>query len=80
MFTHKKLEELALMYRVFKRVDNTLKFILNKMQPYIIKRGEEIVNDQALLKDPVEFTQKLLELKKEMDNMVEKSFLNDIKF
>jgi hypothetical protein len=72
MFTHKKLEELALMYRVFKRVD--------KMQPYIIKRGEEIVNDQALLKDPVEFTQKLLELKKEMDNMVEKSFLNDIKF
>jgi cullin 3 len=56
MFTHKKLEELALMYRIYKRVDSTLKYILNKMQPYIIKRGEEVINDQALLKDPVDFT------------------------
>ena len=39
-----------------------------------MKRGESIVTDQALQKDPVEFTAKLLELKKEMDEMVEKSF------
>ena len=33
MFTHKKLDELALMYRIYKRVESTLKFIINKMHP-----------------------------------------------
>jgi hypothetical protein len=80
MFTQKKLDELALMYRVFKRVESTLNFIINIMQQYITKRGEEIVSNQELLKDRVGFTQKLLELKKEIDKMVEKSFHNDIKF
>jgi hypothetical protein len=28
MFQHTKLEELALMYRIFKRVESTLKFII----------------------------------------------------
>ena len=80
MFQHKKLEELALMYRIFKRVEGTLKFIIAKMGPYIESRGEKIISDESLLKDPIEFTKKLLELKSEMDEMVEKSFLNDIRF
>ena len=50
------------------------------MAPYIEGRGEKIVTDEALLKDPIEFTAKLLALKREMDEMVEKSFLNDIRF
>jgi endo-1,4-beta-D-glucanase Y len=50
------------------------------MQPYIEARGEKIVTDEALLKDPVEFTAKLLSFKAEIDVMVEKSFDNDIKF
>ena len=36
--------------------------------------------DEALLKDAVEFTSKLLAFKSEMDTMVERAFLNDIKF
>ena len=68
------------MYRVLKRVDTTLKYIIQKMQPYIELRGEKIVKDEALLKDPVEFTSKLLAFKKEIDDLVEKSFQNDIKF
>ncbi len=74
MFLHSKLDELALMYRIFKRVESTLKFIIQKMNPYIESRGNKIIEDEALLKDPIEFTKKLLELKKEMDEMVEKSF------
>ena len=74
MFQHKKLEELALLFRVFKRVESTLKYIIQKMAPYIEGRGEKIVQDEALLKDPIEFTTKLLSLKKEMDEMVEHSF------
>lgn len=80
MFTHKKLEELALMFRLFKRVESTLKYIISKMAPYIEERGKKVVNDPELLKDPIEFSKKLLELKSEMDEMVEKSFLNDMKF
>jgi len=44
------------------------------MAPYIEGRGEKIVMDEALLKDPIEFTKQLLNLKAEMDEMVEKSF------
>lgn len=80
MFQHSKLDELGLMFRVFKRVDTTLKYIIQKMSPYIEDRGKKIVEDEALLKDPIEFTKKLLELKSEMDKMVETSFLNDIRF
>lgn len=58
------------MYRVFKRDESTLKYILAKMGPYIIARGKKIVEDEALLKDAIEFTKKLLELKAEMDEMV----------
>jgi hypothetical protein len=50
------------------------------MNPYIVERGEKIVQDDGLLKEPVEFTKKLLELKAEMDFMVEKAFNNDMKF
>lgn len=50
------------------------------MQPYIEGRGDKIILDQNLLKDPIEFTKQLLELKAEMDEMVIKSFDNDTKF
>lgn len=80
MFTHSRLEELAIMYKVFKRDEDSLKHIINLMNPYIVERGEKIVQDDGLLKEPVEFTKKLLELKAEMDFMVEKAFNNDMKF
>ena len=80
MFQHSKLDELASMFRLFKRVETTLKNIIQKMSPYIEDRGKKIVENEALLKDPIEFTKKLLELKAEMDKMVEFSFQNDIRF
>jgi hypothetical protein len=46
MFQHKRLDELALMFRIFKRVENTLKFIIQKMNPYIEGRGEKIIGDE----------------------------------
>lgn len=47
---------------------------MQKMNPYIEERGGKIINDDTLLKDPIEFTRKLLDLKQEMDEMLEKSF------
>ena len=46
------------------------------MNPYIESRGDAVVKDENLLKDPVEFTSKLLALKKEMDDMLVMSFDN----
>jgi len=63
MFQHKKLDELALMFRMFKREEETLKFIIKKMGPYIESRGEKIVTNDVFLKDPIEFTKNLLALK-----------------
>lgn len=80
MFKHQKFAELALMYRVFKRVETTLLFVIEKMQNYIEDCGQKIVKDDALVKNPIEFTSKLLTFKKEIDDLIEKSFKNDIIF
>lgn len=80
MFTHSRLDELALMYKIFKRDPNTLPFVIRKMIPYIESRGEKIVKDEALLNNPDQFTEKLLALKAEIDKMIEESFKNDMKF
>lgn len=80
MFTHNRLEELGLMYKIFKRDQQTLTLIIKKMIPYIEMRGEKIVKDEVYLTDPIEYTKKLLELKAEMDKMLDESFKNDMKF
>ena len=80
MFQHARLEELQLMYDIFKRDPNTLALIIQKMNPYIETRGQAIVKDENLLKDPIEFTTKLLALKLEMDEMLKKSFDNSMQF
>lgn len=80
MFEHKQLDNLAMIYDIFKRDEKTLDLVIERMSPYIEKRGQKIVTDETLLKDPQQFTQKLLDLKAEMDSMLEKSFGNDMKF
>lgn len=40
MFTHAKLNELGMMYACFKRDEGSLRHIINKMNPYIVARGE----------------------------------------
>lgn len=80
MFQHSRLEELALMYKIFKRDQQTLTLVIKKMIPYIEGRGEKIVKDEVLLANPLDFTKKLLELKAEMDRMLDESFKNDMKF
>jgi hypothetical protein len=68
------------MYRVFKREEESLKHIINIMNPYITARGKAIITDPKLLEEPLEFTKKLLDLKAEIDNLIEVPFNNDMKF
>ena len=80
MFEKTLWEELKLMYKILHKGTDTLKLIIQRMNPYIEKRGEAIVRDENLLKDPIVFTQKLLDLKSEMDNMLKTSFDNSMQF
>jgi len=70
MLKNNKFEELKDMYLLFSKVDTTLKFMLEEMSPYIEERGKSIVENEEFKKDPVKFTLALLELKKEIDTMV----------
>jgi hypothetical protein len=45
MFNEKKTDQLTMMYKVFSRVDSTLKFIIAKMNDYIMKEGKKIVEN-----------------------------------
>ena len=50
------------------------------MWPYIKERGDSVVQSQEYLKDPLLFTQKLLELHLEIAEMLQHSFQNNILF
>jgi len=80
MLKNNKYDELTDMYKLFSKVESTLKHILNEMGPYIEDRGRSLINDEELRKDPTKFTNQLLKLKKEMDDMVNQCFSNDAKF
>ena len=76
MLTQKNLEELKLLFEIFKRDPSTTSLIVEKMNPYILDLGEKIVMDEANIKDPIQFTEKLLAFKAEIDNLVSYSFEN----
>jgi hypothetical protein len=80
MFNEQKIEQLTMMYTIYSRVEKTLKFIINKMNPYIMQEGSKIVNNDDNRKDPLKFTTKLLEFKASMDVLIEVAFNNDMKF
>ena len=80
MFEQKSTEQLATMYSVFSRKEETLAHIINIMQPYIEARGDGIVSNEENLENPLKFTSALLTFKMEIDKMIEVCFLNDMKF
>ena len=68
------------MYKILCRGTDTLRHIVEKMNPYIEERGDVIVCDKKLLKDPIAFSKALLVFKAEMDLVVDKSFDNHMLF
>lgn len=50
------------------------------MNPYILDRGQKIVMEENNVKDPHLFTEKLLEFKAEIDELVNFSFANQMMF
>jgi hypothetical protein len=80
MFKDKRVDELKKLYQLLCKRASTLPCIFDKLKPYIENRGKTIVDDKEVLKDPNLFITKLIELKKEMDVLVEEAFLNHPSF
>ena len=80
MFNEGKLDQLKEMFGVFLRREETLRFIIAKMNPYIMQEGNAVVNNEEIRKDPVSFTTKLLSLKEQIDEMVASTFGSHLSF
>ena len=80
MLKHDKPEDLKKMYTLFKRVPSCIDIMANHFQPYVLERGKQITGNEVNIKDPVLFSTKILELKKELDKLIEFSFSKDTKF
>lgn len=80
MFQNQRYEELKLMYRIFRREPTMLPHLISVMEPYIEQRCSRIVEDQQMIDNPPTYTERVLELKKEVDDMVVSCFESDTGF
>ena len=80
MFTNKKKEKLKNTYELLSFNPESLKVIDDAFYSYIRKSGEEIYRNKEISKEPIKFVTQLMDLKKEMDNLVEDCFENNPQF
>jgi len=80
MFKNDNKEHLSNVYKVYSRIPETFLFIKAHMKPYLITMGQSVTNDQELMKNSIQYTEKLLEVKTKADILVKESFQNDIEF
>eukprot|EP00439_Symbiodinium_sp_Y106_P079871 s653_g18.t1 len=80
MLTNRRYDELKLMYRIFKREATMLPHIITAMEPYIEGRARGVVEDPQMIDNPAAYMEKVLELKKEVDDMVASCFDSDTGF
>mmetsp|Transcript_46572 Transcript_46572/g.104397 ORF Transcript_46572/g.104397 Transcript_46572/m.104397 type:complete len:759 (-) Transcript_46572:294-2570(-) len=74
MFFNGKVEELRLMYKLFKLEPETLQYVTDIMQPYVEERCKKVVEDCANIDDPVRYIELVLELKVELSGLVSHCF------
>lgn len=72
--------DLQLLFKVFKRVETSLSHITSKLSAYIESRGRALVEDSELQADSFLFTKALLELKADIDQLLETCFESHSKF
>ncbi|KAL5080229.1 hypothetical protein RYX36_008650 [Vicia faba] len=80
MLMDDKYEDLGRMYNLFRRVPSGLTTVKNVMTSFIRDTGKQLVMDPERLKDPVDFVQRLLDLKDKYDKVITMAFNNDKTF
>lgn len=67
MIDNQLSEDLRLLYRCFARREANLTCIVEENNRYIEENGKALVNDEENVKDPIKFTERLLDFKSRMD-------------
>ncbi|PWA53082.1 cullin 3 [Artemisia annua] len=80
MLVDDKYEDLGRMYNLFRRVPNGLTSIRDVMTVHLRETGRHLVSDGERLKDPVDFVQRLLDIKDKHDKIINLAFNNDKMF
>lgn len=80
MVTNMLSDDLRLLYRCFARREANLTCIVEEMKKYIITEGDKVVNDADNVKDPVKYTEALIEFKDRIDKQISYCFNSDMKF
>ncbi|XP_074598196.1 cullin 3 isoform X2 [Brevipalpus obovatus] len=81
MLKNQKIEDLACMYNLLRRVTGGLQAILSCVSSYLIEQGKQLVmEDEGGKTDAITFVQSLLELKDRFDTFLIRSFNSDKEF
>ncbi|KAG2710239.1 hypothetical protein I3843_04G017600 [Carya illinoinensis] len=80
MLVNDKYEDSGRMYNLFRRVPAGLSIVRDVMTSYIRDTGKQLVTDPERLRDPVDFVQRLLDLKDKYDQIISLAFGNDKTF
>ncbi|CAJ2665651.1 unnamed protein product [Trifolium pratense] len=80
MFVDDKYEDLERIYNLFRRVPSGLTIVKDVMTSFIRDTGKQLIMDPERLKDPVDFVQRLLDLKDKYDKAITLAFNNDKTF
>ncbi|KAJ7970970.1 Cullin [Quillaja saponaria] len=80
MLVHDKYEDLGRMYNLFHRVPAGLAIVREVMTLYVRDTGKQLVTDPERLRDPVDFVQRLLDLKDKFNKIISLAFNNDKTF
>ena len=77
MLKRKKKDQLSLIFQLYSLVPESIELIQKSFRDYIKERLLALYNDKDLSKDPKKFVPALINLKKEMDEIVKMYFDND---
>ncbi|KAI4346420.1 hypothetical protein L6164_007317 [Bauhinia variegata] len=80
MLVDDKYEDLGRMYNLFQRIPAGLTIVKEVMTSYTRDMGKQLVMDPERLRDPVDFVQRLLDLKDKYDKIITLAFNNDKTF
>ncbi|XP_033097414.1 cullin-3-B-like isoform X2 [Anneissia japonica] len=77
MLKNNKKEDLACMYKLFKRVKDGLKTMCECVSGYLREQGKVLVQEEDGGKNPVQYVKDLLDLKDRFDEFLHESFGDD---
>lgn len=80
MLVDDKYEDLGRMYNLFRRVPTGLTIVKEVMTSFVRDTGKQLIMDPERLRDPVDFVQRLLDLKDKYDKVIAMAFNNDKTF